>query len=59
MSQTFAVKDFKSVPDTIRLADDVVALREAEKSGFRFVAEYEMEGVRSKAFRRELKKTIS
>lgn len=28
VSQTFAVKDFKNVPDTIRLDDDVVALRE-------------------------------
>lgn len=28
ISQTFAVKDFKSIPDTIRLADNMIALSE-------------------------------
>ena len=40
-------------------AANVGSHRVAEKIGFRLVAEYDMEGVRSKAFRRELKKTIS
>ncbi len=48
----------KGEPDSLLItadANNVGSHRVAEKCGFRFVAEYEMDGIRSKAFRLALK----